>query len=83
MPTSTSLQVLYVKKILISTMVKFLDCDAAISVPNAVSRTPSGSQVGDVAIYECNSGYGLVGNPNVTCEASGFWGTVPECRLGK
>ncbi|XP_060565067.1 fibropellin-1-like isoform X2 [Ruditapes philippinarum] len=58
-----------------------LDCDAAISVPHAVSKTPSGSQVGDVAIYECNSGYGLVGNPNVTCEASGFWGTVPECRL--
>ncbi|XP_053397800.1 neurogenic locus notch homolog protein 1-like isoform X1 [Mercenaria mercenaria] len=58
-----------------------LDCDATTSVPNAVARTPSGSQVGDIAIYECNSGYGLVGNPNVTCEASGFWGTVPECRL--
>ncbi|KAL4232596.1 hypothetical protein ACF0H5_007286 [Mactra antiquata] len=58
-----------------------LDCDEATAISNGVARTPSGSQVGDVAIYECNSGYGLVGNAEVICEPSGFWGTVPECRL--
>lgn len=59
------------------------DCDEPTDVPNSVARTPSGSQVGDYAVYECNSGYGLVGVAEVICEPSGLWGTVPECRLGK
>ncbi|WAR08623.1 SVEP1-like protein [Mya arenaria] len=58
-----------------------LDCDEAPTIPNGFSWLPSGSQVGDYAVYSCNGGYGLVGDPNVLCEPSGFWGVVPECKL--
>ncbi|KAH3889329.1 hypothetical protein DPMN_013383 [Dreissena polymorpha] len=58
-----------------------LSCDEAPDIPNGYSWLPSGSQVGDYAMYACNSGYGLVGDPSVICEPSGFWGSAPECRL--
>ena len=58
------------------------DCDGVPVTPNGVAITPSGRQVGDLAIFECNTGYGLVGNAEVPCGPSGLWGTVPVCRLG-
>ncbi|XP_019620833.1 PREDICTED: uncharacterized protein LOC109467329 [Branchiostoma belcheri] len=35
----------------------------------------------DVATFTCNSGYNLVGNPTITCQADTTWsGTVPTCQ---
>ncbi|KAH3889331.1 hypothetical protein DPMN_013385 [Dreissena polymorpha] len=58
-----------------------LSCDEPSDIPNGYSWLPSGNQVGDYAMYACNSGYGLVGDPSVICKPSGHWDSAPECRL--
>lgn len=45
--------------------------------------TVSGKLFGDTANYVCNTGYKLVGYPQRTCQADGYWsGFVPSCKKG-
>ena len=40
----------------------------------------SGTTVGQIVTYTCNSGYELMGNSTRTCQSSGQWtGSQPSC----
>eukprot|EP00118_Oscarella_pearsei_P023387 m.279705 g.279705 ORF g.279705 m.279705 type:complete len:529 (+) comp40624_c1_seq33:1591-3177(+) len=43
------------------------------SVVVDISDTDTGSFLGDIATFSCNSNFSLCGNESITCEASGLW----------
>ena len=40
----------------------------------------TGQDYGDTAEYTCDSGYTLVGQTAVVCQADGTWSTAPFCQ---
>lgn len=44
--------------------------------------TSAGTTFGEVATYSCDTGYGLVGTAQRTCQADGSWdGNPPICQI--
>lgn len=58
------------------------DCPTPTNPPNGFvtfTQTTPGSQ----ANYDCDSGYGIDGNPNLKCLASGHWDEPPPACPGE
>ena len=55
---------------------------AACSTPTSISGgtiiTSGPYSSGDIAVYQCTSGYVMSGTPYITCNA-GVWSTSPSC----
>ncbi len=51
-----------------------------LSAPEDGSVSPMEGFEGDDAVYDCESGYALLGNEIRTCQAGGQWsGVAPTC----
>ncbi|KAH3829240.1 hypothetical protein DPMN_131234 [Dreissena polymorpha] len=59
---------------------KLLDCGAPKPLQNG-RYTHGNTVVNHTVTYSCNTGYGLVGDPTVECQTTGYWGTLPTCSL--
>ena len=58
-------------------------CPMPAQVVNGSVSTPCGRGFGQEAVYACDPGYGLVGDPSRSCRLDGTWsGTDPVCRRG-
>ena len=56
-----------------------VDC-GNLNDPSNGQVTLTGTTVGSLATYQCNSGFSLVGNMERTCQDDGSWsGTDPIC----
>ena len=45
------------------------------------NRFGSNFMVGNAVVYSCSTGYNLIGEPGLTCQADGQWSNpVPLCR---
>lgn len=49
-------------------------------VDNALLVESSGWGFSDTAVYECNSGYDLMGPEFVSCGQGGQWSQPPHCQ---
>ena len=57
------------------------DCHPLENPINGTVDTSAGSTYGKEAIYSCDTGYTLVGNFHVNCQANGSWETAPTCQI--
>ncbi len=58
-----------------------VDCDSLNNPVNGQVNTSSGNTVGSIAIYNCSTGYNLIGNSSRACGSGGIWTNVaPECN---
>ena len=58
-----------------------LDCGALSNPANGAVDTSSGVTYGEQASYSCDTGYGLLGNSQTSCQATGNWETAPTCQI--
>ena len=59
-------------------------CDI-LTDPESGTVSQTGTQIGDIATYQCNTGFELIGEPTRTCieinaGTTGFNGVEPFCR---
>jgi len=61
---------------------KFVDCGEPAQIANGEMKLPSNTtHFGSAVIYECSSGYKLVGTSRRLCLENGTWsGYDPHCR---
>ncbi|XP_044068660.1 C4b-binding protein alpha chain-like isoform X3 [Siniperca chuatsi] len=57
------------------------NCGSAGEVENGHIDYPSGTEYGDESVVSCNTGYTLVGNSKLRCEAQGWVGRLPVCEV--
>ena len=58
-----------------------VDCGNLTDPANGSVNHTAGTTVGQTANYRCNTGYGLVGDSNRTCQAIGNWSeSAPTCQ---
>lgn len=60
------------------TTISSVYCPDPPPVPHTTSHI-TGKSAGDVAMYQCELGYKLVGDPITTCQTSGLWTSAPSC----
>ena len=57
-----------------------VDCGSLTDPANGRVDHTAGTPFGQTATYSCNTGYNLVGDSTLTCQASGNWsGSAPTC----
>ena len=57
-----------------------VDCGSLPDPANGQVDHTAGTSLGQTAIYNCNTGYNLVGDSTRTCQATGNWsGSAPTC----
>ena len=57
-----------------------VDCGPLMNPANGTVDITQGTTFNQVATYNCDTGYGLVGNMTRTCQADGTWsGSEPIC----
>ena len=57
------------------------DCGALSNPANGYVSHTTGTILGQIATYGCNTGYNLVGDRTRTCQATGVWsGSAPTCQ---
>jgi CUB/sushi domain-containing protein len=60
-----------------------VQCDPLPNITNGQVRVDS-RDIGSVAVYSCNEGYGLDGDSLRTCTADGVWsGREPSCNIDR
>ena len=58
-----------------------VDCGTLTDPANGWVTLTVGTSLGQVATYNCNTGYNLVGDSTRTCQAEGNWsGSAPTCE---
>ena len=57
------------------------DCHPLANPINGTVDTSAGTTYGKEVIYSCDTGYTLVGNSHVNCQANGSWETAPTCQI--
>ena len=58
-----------------------MDCGSLTGPANGSVNHTAGTTIGQTATYSCNTGYSLVGNSTLTCQAAGNWsGRAPTCE---
>ena len=58
-----------------------VNCGNLTDPANGSVNHTAGTTFKQTATYSCNTGYGLVGDSNRTCQATGNWsGSVPTCQ---
>ena len=58
-----------------------VDCGNLTDPANGQVDHTAGTTFRQTATYSCNTGYGLVGDSNRTCQANGVWsGSAPTCQ---
>ena len=59
-----------------------VDCGNPDPAPANGSVSYTSTTYGSAATYDCNAGYGLVGNATTTCQSNGTWSNAaPTCEL--
>ena len=58
-----------------------VDCGSLTDPANGQVTHVTGTDLGQTAHYSCNTGYNLVGNSTLVCQATGNWsGSAPTCE---
>ena len=58
-----------------------VDCGNLTDPANGSVNHTAGTTFEQTAIYQCNTGYNLVGDSTHTCQATGNWsGSAPTCQ---
>jgi len=60
----------------------FSDCGDA-SPANGTVIAPKGTTYGEVVIVSCDTGYTLIGDSFIACEADSTWSSSPTCLRGR
>ena len=59
-----------------------VDCGPLEDIEYGHVNFSEGTGYGQVALYTCNSGYGVVGDEKRQCQSNGLWsGFTPVCKL--
>ena len=76
----TSTMLLVYASSIVSTVV---DCEALTRPANGQVDTSSGTTYNQVATYNCDTGYSLVGSSTRACQASGMWSSTEPVCIGE
>ena len=58
-----------------------VDCNNLPDPTNGQVSHTAGTTFGQTATYDCDAGYGLVGDSTRMCQATGMWsGSSPTCQ---
>ena len=55
-------------------------CGEAPKVENGYTKASTGVVYQGTVTYECFTGFGITGNPQITCNSDGSWSTPPTCQ---
>ena len=58
-----------------------LDC-SDVSIDNGTASMPTGTTYGEIAFMSCDSGFVIMGETYIVCNASGSWSSVTTCLRG-
>ena len=70
--------------LIINLYILAVDCGSLTNPTNGRVDTLSGTTIGSVATFSCNTGYSLSYQQVVMCEADGMWSPAsPSCQGGR
>ncbi|KAL4220535.1 Coagulation factor 5/8 C-terminal domain [Mactra antiquata] len=58
---------------------EIVDCGETNNITNGSVIETSGTTYNSYATYQCDTGYSMIGKPNITCNVDGLWDTHPDC----